>query len=73
MFTGIHFNEFVIKSEKDAFSINKNLLRKGIQGGLIIDKWYPELKNCMLFGISELHSNDDIEKLLLALKEVSNV
>jgi glycine dehydrogenase subunit 1 len=72
VFTGTHFNEFVIKSEKDAFRINKNLLRKGIQGGLIIDKWYPELKNCMLFGISELHGDDDIEKLVSALKEVSN-
>jgi len=73
VFTGIHFNEFVIKSEKDANIIIKKLLKKGIQGGLIIDKWYPELKNCMLFGVSELHSNDDIEKLVSALKEVTNV
>ena len=73
VFTGIHFNEFIIKSEKDANIIIKKLLKKGIQGGLIIDKWYPELKNCMLFGVSELHSNDDIEKLVSALKEVTNV
>ena len=72
-FTGIHFNEFVIKSEKDTNSINKELLKKGIQGGLIIDQWYPELKNCILFGVSELHSDDDIEKLISALKEVTNV
>ena len=72
MFTGIHFNEVVIKSEKDANSLNKELLKKGIQGGLIIDQWYPELKNCMLFGISEFHSNDDIDKLISTLMEVTN-
>jgi glycine dehydrogenase subunit 1 len=71
-FTGIHFNEFLIKSENDANSINKKLLKKGVQGGLIIDNWYPELENCMLFGISELHSDYDIEKLMSSLKEVTN-
>jgi len=73
VFTGIHFNEFVIKSEKDANIINNELLKKGIQGGLIIDQWYPEHKNCMLFGVSEVHSDYDIEKLISALMEVINV
>ena len=49
IFTGSHFNEFVIKCAHDVKKINKNLLKKGIQGGLILDRWYPELKNCMLF------------------------
>jgi len=72
-FTGIHFNECLIKSSKDANTINKGLLKKDIQGGLIVDRWYPELKNYMLFGISEMHSDEDREKLVSALEEVSNV
>ncbi len=72
-FTGIHFNECLIKSSKDANQINKGLLKKDIQGGLIVDRWYPELKNYMLFGISEMHSDEDREKLVSALEEVSNV
>ena len=72
-FIGTHFNEFVIKSTIDAKKINKELLKKNIQGGLIIDKWFPELKNCILFGITETHNEEEIKKLLSALKEVSNV
>ncbi|MEA3458087.1 MAG: aminomethyl-transferring glycine dehydrogenase, partial [Candidatus Thermoplasmatota archaeon] len=72
-FTGIHFNECLIKSRKDANKINEGLLKKGIQGGLVVDRWYPELKNHMLFGISEMHSDEDRKKLVSALKEVSNV
>lgn len=70
MFNGVHFNEFVIKCEKDPNIINKKLLQKGIQGGLIIDSWYKELKNCMLFGTTELHCESDFEVLVSALKEV---
>jgi len=73
LFSSIHFNEFVIKCKNDAKMINKKLLQKGIQGGLVIDNWYPKLKNCILFGITEMHSDADIEKLVSTLKEVSNV
>ena len=68
-FLNVHFNEFVIKC-KNANKVNKELLKKDIQGGLILDKWYPELKNCMLFGVSEMYTDRDIEKLAFALKEV---
>lgn len=69
MFSSTHFNEFVIKCDKNPNEINMKLLKNNIQGGLLIDKWYPKLKNCMLFGITETHSNDDIEKLISFLKE----
>lgn len=71
MFTGVHFNEFVVKCSKNAKIVNDQLLKKGIQGGLILDQNYPELKNCMLFGITELHNDSDIERLISALKEVA--
>ncbi len=70
IFDGIHFNEFVIKCGKDPTLVNKKLLKKGIQGGLVIDSWYKELSNCMLFGTTEMHSESDFDKLVSALKEV---
>lgn len=73
VFNSIHFNEFIIKCDKDPNELNKKLLQKNIQGGLVIDNWFPKLKNCVLFGITEMHSDADIEKLIYALKEVSNV
>ena len=71
MFTGSHFNEFVVKCSKNAKIINDKLLEKGIQGGLILDEKYDELKNCLLFGTTELHTESDIDQLVSVLKEVA--
>ena len=73
MFDNVHFNEFVIKCDQNPNKINKKLLQKNIQGGLLLESEYPDLKNCVLFGITEIHNDADIEKLISALKEVSNV
>jgi glycine cleavage system pyridoxal-binding protein P len=70
MFDGIHFNEFVVRC-KNAVKTHTYLLQHGIQGGLSLESEYPELKNCMLFGITELHREDHIQHLLSLLKEVT--
>ncbi len=68
IFKGMHFNEFVIQCP-DAKKIHNHLLRHGIQGGLLLKQYFPELKNCMLFGVTELHSEDNIDYLISHLKE----
>jgi len=73
VFNGIHFNEFVIQSEKDVKEINKKLLKSNIQGGFLIESWFPSLKNTFLFGVTENHTKEDIDRFIKVLKEVSNV
>jgi glycine dehydrogenase subunit 1 len=68
-FKGTHFNEFIIKCKEKPKKINFGLQKKEIFGGLELEIFFPDLKNCMLFGISEVHTNDDIDKLINALKE----
>lgn len=68
-FTGTHFNEFVIQCP-DAKKVHDYLLKNRIQGGLLLDRWYPKLVNCMIFGITEMHSDESIERLISLLKEV---
>ena len=72
-FNSFHFNEFVIKYDGDIKKINKYLLRRNIQGGFLLEEFYPQMKNCMLFGTSELHNDIKFEKLISVLKEVNNV
>ena len=71
VFSGIHFNEFVIRYSSDIYTLHKELLHNGVHGGFILDKWYPELENCMLFGVSEMHSDDQVKKLITTLREVT--
>ena len=72
-FNGVHFNEFVIRTNKDPKKINNELLNNNIQGGLLIDKWFSDLKNCILFGISEIYDTKDIEKFIIDLGRAYNV
>lgn len=69
VFSGVHFNEFVIRCP-DAAAVHTHLLRQGMQGGLLLEKWYPKLTNCMLFGVTELHNEESMTRLVSLLKEV---
>ncbi len=72
--SGLHFNEFVISLPDKEINVHKKLLSKNIHGGYMINTMtrnsFPELGESMLFNVTEMHSSDDINKLLEALKEV---
>ncbi len=71
-FSSTNFNEFVVKTKLDPNVVNSYLLKHDVMGGLILEKsHYPDLENCMLFGISEVYTEEDIEKLVKLLEEVS--
>lgn len=70
VFKGDYFNEFVIECPSDSLKINNKLIKNNVQGGLPLEKIFPDLKNCMLFGVTELHLKEDIEKFINSLKEV---
>jgi glycine dehydrogenase subunit 1 len=73
MFHAVHFNEFVIKCPDDPKQINKKLLTRGIHGGLPLEPWFPQLKNGMLLGVSEVYTKEDFQRLTTALQEVVHV
>ncbi len=68
-FSGAFFNEFVLEFAKPADDVNRTLLKKGVIGGLALDKFFPELKNCVLCCVTEIHSKDNIDLLVKELKE----
>lgn len=63
VFSGPFYNEFVIKC-KDGAKVQRELLKNGIIGGLGVGSYYPQLKNCLLFCITEMTTREDIDKLL---------
>jgi glycine dehydrogenase subunit 1 len=65
-FDAFHFMEFTVnfdKTGKKVSEINDELLRAGIQGGLDISKYYPELGQSALYCVTEIHSHEDIDAL----------
>jgi glycine dehydrogenase subunit 1 len=61
------YNEFVVKC-KDAKKVNDELLKHNIIGGLEIEEYYPKLKNCLLFCVTELNTREEIDKMVEIVK-----
>lgn len=63
-FSGKVFNEFVIETEKSPSEINRQLLENSIIGGLDLERYYPDLKNCMLICVTEYNTKNEIDKMV---------
>lgn len=67
-FSGGMFNEFVLELAKPWEEVEDSLKNQGIIGGVGLGEAYPELGNCVLVCVTELHSKEDIDSLSEALK-----
>ena len=73
LFSSNSFKEFVVNFDetgKSVKDINKALLNHNIFGGKDISQEFPELGNSALYCVTEVHSQEDIQKLTNTLKEV---
>lgn len=60
------------KTGKTVAEINKALLEKGIFGGKDLSKDFPALGQSALYCVTEVHTAEDIQTLVDALKEILN-
>jgi glycine dehydrogenase subunit 1 len=73
VFRSPHFKEFVINFDgtgKTVAEINKALLARGIFGGEDLSKEFPVLGESALYSVTEVHTKDDLDRLVSALREV---
>jgi glycine dehydrogenase subunit 1 len=63
VFQAPFYNEFVIRCT-DAARVHKQLQDHGIAGGLLLSNFYPELKDCLLFCVTELNTKADLDQLV---------
>ncbi|TFG29216.1 aminomethyl-transferring glycine dehydrogenase subunit GcvPA [Candidatus Thorarchaeota archaeon] len=66
------WNEFVVQFENGttAKQVHEGLLKYGLQGGKILTHEFPELGESMLFCVTEIHSQQAIDKLVKAVEEI---
>jgi glycine dehydrogenase subunit 1 len=73
VFAAPHFKEFVVNFDgtgKKVAAINKALLKKGIFGGKDLSDEFPWLGQSALYCVTEVHTKDDIDRLVSALKDI---
>ncbi len=65
-FSGAYFNEFALHvpnaKEKHAAAIGK-----GVVAGVVLERFYPELKDTLLIAVNESHSEADLDHLVEVL------
>ncbi len=69
-FSGKTFNEFIIETKKPPSEINELLLQHSIIGGLDIEQYYPDLKNCMLICVTEFNTRKEIDTMLKLISQI---
>ncbi len=72
-FDATHFKEFAVdfsETNRSVSEINRLLLKEGIQGGKPLNNEFPELGNSALYCVTEIHSQEDIDRLSMILEEV---
>jgi len=73
IFKSPHFKEFVVNfngTDKTVAEINRALLERKIFGGKDLTKEFPGLGNSALYCITEIHTKNDMDRLVNALKEI---
>ncbi len=69
------FKEFVVNFDvtgRSVAQVNKALLKRGIFGGKDLSPELPSLGQSALYCVTEVHTEDDIARLVDALKEVTS-
>lgn len=75
-FGNVNFKEFVVdfnKTGKTIKELNKRLQEKGIFGGIDLSKDFPELGECALYCVTEVHMKEDIDQLANVIKDCLEV
>ena len=68
-----HFKEFVVNFDGAGISvddINRELAASGIMGGIDLSTSFPELGSAALYCVTEMHSKDDLDRLVNAVKAI---
>jgi glycine dehydrogenase subunit 1 len=74
LFKAPHFKEFVVSFDgtgKTVGEVNKALLARQIFGGKDLTQEHPELGNTALYCVTEIHTKEEIDRLVDGLKEVT--
>jgi len=64
------FREFAVVGSVDAEEVNKKLLEEKILGGYPLEKDYPQLKNGILYAVTEKRTKEEIDKLSSVLEGI---
>ncbi|KAB3531135.1 aminomethyl-transferring glycine dehydrogenase subunit GcvPA [Alkaliphilus serpentinus] len=70
LFNKPFFKEFAVTSDIAGDKVNEELIKNKILGGYQLDKDYKELKNGLLFCVTEKRTKEEIDKLIKVMEVI---
>lgn len=67
-YQGAHFNEIVVKANKNITEINKGLIEKGIIGGFDLGRVDGKLQNHALIAVTEIRTKEEIDAFVAEME-----
>lgn len=64
------FKEFAVETVVDSRTVKDELLMDGVLGGYLLEQDYPELKNTLLFCVTEKRSKEEIDRLVKLMEVI---
>jgi glycine dehydrogenase subunit 1 len=61
------FNEFAVTLPTPAASVLASVRARNIVGGFSLERWNPDLANCLLVAVTERHTRTDLDALVEAV------
>lgn len=61
-FSAPFFNEFVVQVN-NARAVWQRLKGRNLIAGIVLEEWYPELKDCLLLCVTEVHTRNELARL----------
>jgi len=68
VFEGPHFNEFVLRLAKPVADLFREM-GHAFEPGIRLNRWYPELSDCLLVAVTEMNTRESIDRYAGRLKE----
>jgi glycine dehydrogenase subunit 1 len=68
-FDGPVFKEFVLRTPIPAAQLTRSLAKRGYLVGPALERWFPELDDCVLIAVTERRSTDDVQGLVQAIEK----
>jgi glycine dehydrogenase subunit 1 len=66
-YPGPVFNEFVVRCPDDAADIRRRCRAAGVDPGLPLGRFYPDMADCLLVAVTEKRKKENIDKLVKVL------
>jgi len=63
------FNEFVLECEQPVSEVLEKCKHEKLYPGIALERWYPQLKNCLLMCATETKTKEDLDRCIAVLRK----